>query len=259
MNERKVLLTKQRDGVAVITINRPQVQNAMDTECWSLLRHTMEVLNSDSSVRAVIITGAGEKSFIAGADINSLLKRSALETLCGENSKTVLAIEQCTKPTIAAINGLALGGGCEIALACDLRIAVHHAKIGQTELKVGILPGAGGTQRLTQLVGLGRAMHMILSGEPVTAEEALACGLITALVPSGDLMKEAFALARKLMKQSPVALRLAKTAVREGAKTDLSTALLLETLCQSVVFGSDDHTEGLRAFLEKRLPDYKGE
>jgi len=257
MSEAKILLTR-KSGVAVITINRPQVHNAMDRECWRLLRETVQELDFDSSIRVIIITGAGEKAFVAGADVNALLERSVLETLRGENNKTALVIEQCTKPTIAAINGLALGGGCEIALACDLRVAARHARIGQTELNVGILPGAGGTQRMTQLIGLGRAMNMILTGEPLTADEALACGLVTAVVPSEDLMKKVFALSEKLISKSPIILQLAKIAIREGAKTNLSTALLLEMLCQSVVFGTEDHAEGLRAFLEKRSPVYKG-
>lgn len=258
MSSKKILIT--RNGAsAVITVNRPEVHNAMDIECWRLLRHSVHELEEDSLVRVIIITGAGEKSFIAGADINALRERSAIETLRGENGRTALAVEQCTKPTIAAINGLALGGGCEIALACDLRIAASNAKIGQTELNVGILPGAGGTQRLTQLIGLGRAMHMILTGEPIKAGEALACGLVTAVVPPDDLMNEALKISEKLVKKSPIILQLAKTAVREGVKTNFSTALLLETLCQSVVFGTSDHTEGLTAFLEKRTPIYKGE
>lgn len=258
MSSEKIKVTRN-GAAAIITINRPEVYNAMDRECWVMLRQIVQELDADSSVRVIIITGAGEKSFIAGADINALRKRSAIETLRGENGKTALAVEQCTKPTIAAINGLALGGGCEIALACDLRIAAGNAKIGLTELNVGILPGAGGTQRLTQIVGLGRAMHMILTGEPIKAGEALACGLVTAVVPLEDLIKEALTTAEKLMKKSPITVQLAKTAVREGAKTNLSTALLLETLCQSVIFGTDDHMEGLTAFLEKRTPVYKGE
>lgn len=258
MSSDKIMVTRN-GAVAVITINRPEVHNAMDNECWLTLRQTMHELDSDSSVRVIIITGAGEKSFIAGADINALRKRSAIETLSGQNGKTVLAVEQCTKPTIAAINGLALGGGCEIALACDFRIAASNAKIGLTELNVGILPGAGGTQRLTQLIGLGRSMHMILTGEPIKAGEALACGLVTAVVPPEDLIKEAFTIAEKLMTKSSITLQLAKTAIREGTKTNFSTALLLETLCQSVIFGTEDHMEGLTAFLEKRMPLYKGE
>lgn len=257
MKDPEILLERQ-ENTAVIRINRPEVRNALNRECWRRLKELFEELGRDDHVRAIILTGVGEKAFIAGADIRSLRERSAIETLWGENSATALAIEQCPKPTIAAINGLALGGGCEVAMACDIRIASRTAKLGQTELNVGILPGAGGTQRLTQLIGLGRAMHMILTGIPISAEQALDYGLVTEVTEPEELITRAMELARLCGTKSPITLRLAKLAVREGAKTNFYTALQLEQLCQSIVFGTEDHLEGLDAFLEKRTPEYRG-
>lgn len=254
----KVLVSIE-NGIAVVTINRPEVRNAVDKETWGLLRKTLENLDSNRDVRAIIVTGAGEKAFVAGADLNSLKVRSVLETLDSENNAVVRAIEKVSKPTIAAINGYCLGGGCEIALACDIRIAAEKAKIGQTELNVGILPGAGGTQRLRNLVGQGKAMEMILTGEPVSAQEAYEIGLVNKVVPLDKLMEEAMSMAKKIAEKSPVVTKLAKRAIQNGADLPIDTGLLIEILSQSVVFSTKDHLEGINAFLEKRKPEYTGE
>lgn len=254
----KVLVSIE-NGIAVVTINRPEVRNAVDKETWGLLRKTFENLDSNRAVRAIIVTGAGEKAFVAGADLNSLKVRSVLETLDSENNAVVRAIEKVSKPTIAAINGYCLGGGCEIALACDIRIAAEKAKIGQTELNVGILPGAGGTQRLRNLVGQGKAMEMILTGEPVSAQEAYEIGLVNKVVPLDKLMEEAMSMAKKIAEKSPVVTKLAKRAIQNGADLPIDTGLLIEILSQSVVFSTKDHLEGINAFLEKRKPEYTGE
>ncbi len=254
----KVLVSIE-NGIAVVTINRPEVRNAVDKETWGLLRKTFENLDSNRDVRAIIVTGAGEKAFVAGADLNSLKVRSVLETLDSENNAVVRAIEKVSKPTIAAINGYCLGGGCEIALACDIRIAAEKAKIGQTELNVGILPGAGGTQRLRNLVGQGKAMEMILTGEPVSAQEAYEIGLVNKVVPLDKLMEEAMSMAKKIAEKSPVVTKLAKRAIQNGADLPIDTGLLIEILSQSVVFSTKDHLEGINAFLEKRKPEYTGE
>lgn len=254
----KVLVSIE-NGIAVVTINRPEVRNAVDKETWGLLRKTFENLDSNRDVRAIIVTGAGEKAFVAGADLNSLKVRSVLETLDSENNAVVRAIEKVSKPTIAAINGYCLGGGCEIALACDIRIAAEKAKIGQTELNVGILPGAGGTQRLRNLVGQGKAMEMILTGEPVSAQEAYEIGLVNKVVPLDKLMEEAMSMATKIAEKSPVVTKLAKRAIQNGADLPIDTGLLIEILSQSVVFSTKDHLEGINAFLEKRKPEYTGE
>ena len=254
----KVLVSIE-NGIAVVTINRPEVRNAVDKETWGLLRKTFENLDSNRDVRAIIVTGAGEKAFVAGADLNSLKVRSVLETLDSENNAVVRAIEKVSKPTIAAINGYCLGGGCEIALACDIRIAAEKAKIGQTELNVGILPGAGGTQRLRNLVGQGKEMEMILTGEPVSAQEAYEIGLVNKVVPLDKLMEEAMSMAKKIAEKSPVVTKLAKRAIQNGADLPIDTGLLIEILSQSVVFSTKDHLEGINAFLEKRKPEYTGE
>lgn len=254
----KVLISIE-NGIAVVTINRPEVRNAVDKETWGLLRKTFENLDSNRDVRAIIVTGAGEKAFVAGADLNSLKVRSVLETLDSENNAVVRAIEKVSKPTIAAINGYCLGGGCEIALACDIRIAAEKAKIGQTELNVGILPGAGGTQRLRNLVGQGKAMEMILTGEPVSAQEAYEIGLVNKVVPLDKLMEKAMSMAKKIAEKSPVVTKLAKRAIQNGADLPIDTGLLIEILSQSVVFSTKDHLEGINAFLEKRKPEYTGE
>lgn len=254
----KVLVSIE-NGIAVVTINRPEVRNAVDKETWGLLRKTFENLDSNRDVRAIIVTGAGEKAFVAGADLNSLKVRSVLETLDSENNAVVRAIEKVSKPTIAAINGYCLGGGCEIALACDIRIAAEKAKIGQTELNVGILPGAGGTQRLRNLVGQGKAMEMILTGEPVSAQEAYEIGLVNKVVPLDKLMEKAMSMAKKIAEKSPVVTKLAKRGIQNGADLPIDTGLLIEILSQSVVFSTKDHLEGINAFLEKRKPEYTGE
>lgn len=254
----KVLVSIE-NGIAVVTINRPEVRNAVDKETWGLLRKTFENLDSNRDVRAIIVTGAGEKAFVAGADLNSLKVRSVLETLDSENNAVVRAIEKVSKPTIAAINGYCLGGGCEIALACDIRIAAEKAKIGQTELNVGILPGSGGTQRLRNLVGQGKAMEMILTGEPVSAQEAYEIGLVNKVVPLDKLMEKAMSMAKKIAEKSPVVTKLAKRAIQNGADLPIDTGLLIEILSQSVVFSTKDHLEGINAFLEKRKPEYTGE
>ena len=254
----KVLVSIENE-IAVVTINRPEVRNAVDKETWGLLRDTFENLDSNRDVKVIIVTGAGDKTFVAGADLNSLKVRSVLETLDSENNAVVRAIEKVSKPTIAAINGYCLGGGCEIALACDIRIAAEKAKIGQTELNVGILPGAGGTQRLRNLVGQGKAMEMILTGEPVSAHEAYEIGLVNKVVPLDKLMEEAMSMAKKIADKSPVVTKLAKRAIQNGADLPIDTGLLIEILSQSVVFSTKDHLEGINAFLEKRKPEYTGE
>jgi len=252
------LLVKIEDNIAVVTINRPEVHNALDKETWGLIRDTFEALDKTPEVRVIIITGAGDKAFIAGADLNSLKVRTVMETLDSENSSVARMIEKVSKPVIAAINGYCLGGGCEISMVCDIRIASENAKLGQTELNVGILPGAGGTQRLRNLVGQGKAMEMILTGDPISAEEACRIGLVNKVVPLENLMDEALKMAKKIAAKSPIAVKLAKRAVQNGADLPIDIGLLIEVLSQSVMFSTDDHLEGINAFLEKRTPNYAG-
>lgn len=246
------------NNIAIVTVNRPEVRNAMDKETWLCLRDVFDDLDKNDDVRVIIITGAGEKAFIAGADLNYLKQRTVSETLDALNTSVTRAIEKTSKPVIAAINGYALGGGCEVALACDIRIASPNAKIGQTEVNVGIIPGAGGTQRLRDIVGQGRAMEMILTGEPVDAEEAYRIGLVNRIYPQEQLLEEAKKIAGKIADKSPIVVRLAKKSVQEGANLPIETGMMVEVLNQSILFGTEDHLEGINAFLEKRKPNYKG-
>lgn len=252
------LLVKIEDNIAVLTINRPEVRNALDKETWCLLRDTFTALDKDPEVRVFILTGAGDKAFVAGSDLNDLRVRTVLETMNSETNAIVRIIEKVSKPIIAAVNGYCLGGGCEIAQACDIRIACESAKLGQTELNVGILPGGGGTQRLRNLVGQGKALEMILTGDLITAQEAKEIGLVNKVVPKEKLMEEAVLMAKKIAAKSPVAAKLAKSAVKNGADLPIDTGLLIEVLSQSVMFSTEDHLEGINAFLEKRTPDYEG-
>ncbi len=253
----KYMVVERDEEIAVLVINRPEVRNALDKNGWSELKENLSLLENDGSVKAVIITGAGVKAFVAGADIRALSERSVLETMGGQVTGILKGIEQMSKPVIAAVNGFAFGGGCELAMACDLRIASENARFGQTEINVGILPGGGGTQRLTRLVGVGKALELILTGDNITAQEAEKIGLVNRVVPQESLLEEAKKLARKISNKSPVIVKLAKMAVLAGAETNFSTALLMEVLCQTVAFSTDDHLEGLTAFLEKRQPVYK--
>lgn len=256
MSEYKHILIERLPKIAVVKINRPEVRNALNRDCWQELASAFSCFGSDSKIRVIILTGSGNRAFSAGADINVLLERTVEQTLDGENSSVCRIIENCPKPTIAAINGHALGGGCELALSCDIRLAVPKAKIGLTELNVGILPGAGGTQRLSRLVGPGKALEMVLTGIPVAGEYAEKIGLVNRIVDDDKLFDEAVRMAELIAEKSPIAARLAKLTIKNGVRADFNSALLLELLSQSVVFGGDDHIEGLKAFLEKRPPNY---
>ncbi|WP_054950148.1 enoyl-CoA hydratase/isomerase family protein [Numidum massiliense] len=252
------IVTEVADGVGTITINRPDVRNALDLQTLQEIEQALDVWRTDDQVRVVIFTGAGEKSFAAGADIAQLNERTMLEALAPNMTATYRYIEAYDKATIAAINGYAFGGGLELALACDIRVAASHAKLGLPELNLGIMPGAGGTQRLARIVGKGRAMEMILTGAIVTAEEAVAVGLVSRAVPLEQLREVAAEFARKISAKAPLAVRLAKTAVNRGTDLDMETALYLEKLSQTILMGSEDKQEGTLAFLEKRQPQFKG-
>ncbi len=252
------LLLEKSEGILTVTINRPEVRNAMNVESWRQLRAATDEARHDAEVGVVIVTGAGEKSFVAGADVNYLARRSMVDSLSGEVQATLSGLEQLEKPVIAAVNGYALGGGCELAMACDIRIASENARFGQPEVGLGILPGGGGTQRLTRLVGVGRAKEMVFTGDLIDAREAERIGLVNRVVPQSELMPAAREMARKILAKGPLAIRLAKTVMNAGASVDLNTALMLERLGQAVLFGSEDRLEGTAAFLEKRPPEFKG-
>ena len=254
-------LLVERDGaVAVLTINRPTVLNALNTQTIDELRRAMLDVQRDSSARVVIVTGAGGKSFVAGADISELAVLSPTDgrdhALAGQHVFDV--IENLGKPVIAAINGFALGGGCELAMACTLRIAADTARIGQPEIALGLIPGYAGTQRLSRLVGRGRAMEMLLTGAHIPADEALRIGLVHRVVPAADLMSEARALAAQLAKGAPIAMRYIINAVNKGAEMPFAEACQYEATLFGLVASPDDMREATAAFLEKRKAEYKG-
>ena len=246
------------DGIATLTIDRPEVRNALNLDTVRECRAALDTLGADETLGVLIITGAGDASFVAGADVGDLNRRTVAEGLAAINSSLFAEIERFPRPTIAAVNGYALGGGCELALACDIRIAADASKFGQPELGLGIIPGAGGTQRLPRIVGLGRAKHLVLTGTIIDAAEALRIGLVSDVVPAAKLTERVTVLARRILRQGPLAARLAKLALNASARVDLDSGLLIETLAQGIAFGSDDKREGTSAFLEKRKPLFTG-
>jgi enoyl-CoA hydratase/carnithine racemase len=254
-------LLVERDGaVAILTINRPTVLNALNTQTVDELRRAMLELKADPTARAIIVTGAGLKSFVAGADINELAVLSPTagreHALAGQHVFDV--IENLGKPVIAAINGFALGGGCELAMACTLRIAADTARFGQPEIALGLIPGYAGTQRLPRLVGKGRAMEMLLTGAPIGADEAQRIGLVHRVVPAADLMTEARTLAAQLAANAPVAMRYIINAVNKGLEMPFAEACQYEATLFGLVASTEDMREGTAAFLEKRKPEFKG-
>ena len=251
-------LLLERDGaVAVLTINRPKVLNAQTLD---ELRRAILELKHDAAIRVVILTGAGEKSFIAGADINELAVQSPIDgrehAIRGQHVFDL--IEHMGKPVIAAINGYALGGGCELAMACTIRIAADSARLGQPEINLGIVPGYAGTQRLSRLVGRGRALELLLTGDQVTAHEAHRLGLVNRVVPAADLMTEARSLAGTLAAKAPVAVRYILEAVHKGLEMPFPQAQVFEATLFGLVAATEDMREGTNAFLEKRKPEFKG-
>jgi enoyl-CoA hydratase len=246
------------DQTATLTIDRPEVKNALDLRTVGEIREALQALAANEDAGVLIITGAGETAFVSGADINDIRARGRDEGLASINSSLFAELERFPRPTIAAINGYALGGGCELALACDIRIAADTAKFGQPELGLGIIPGAGATQRLPRIVGMGRAKYLILTGEIIDAKQALEIGLVSAVTPPGQLQIRARELAKKILRQGPLAARLAKIALNASARVDLDSGLLIETLAQALCYSSDDKLEGTSAFLEKRKPKFSG-
>ncbi|SFR04651.1 enoyl-CoA hydratase-related protein [Desulfoscipio geothermicus] len=253
-------LLLEKDGhIAVITLNRPEVRNALDPQTWAEIRGAIRECRFDQDVRVVIITGAGGKAFASGADIRSLRERETLEVLKSEAQESLNDVENLDKPVIAAIDGFALGGGCELAMACDIRIATSRSKLGQPEVNLGIIPGAGGTQRLQRIVGIGKAKELIFTGDILTAQEAVEIGLVNKVVDQPeDLLPAAKEMAQKIIAKGPVAVSLAKLSINVGANTDINSGLLFEKFAQVIAFSTDDRIEGTTAFLEKRKPDFKG-
>lgn len=251
------LLINTVEGILTIIINRPEARNALNPETWAELRHLLAVTRDDAAVGAVIITGAGDKVFAAGADIKHLNVRPSIDVLKYGGQEVLAQLEELPKPTIAAINGAALGGGCELAMACDIRIASENARLGQPEANLGIMPGFGGTQRLARLVGIGKAKELVFTGEIIDALAAEKIGLVNKAVPAGELMDEAESLARKIMAKAPLAIRMTKTALNLYGAPPLA-GLAYEKMAQAFLFTTEDRLEGTAAFIEKRPPQFKG-
>ena len=254
------VLYEKRDGIAYVTVNRPKVVNALNAPTWEDLKAAFEDAREDGAVRGVILTGAGDKAFIAGADISELAHVTAVEAEeSSSRGQAVLnLIENLGKPVVGAVNGFALGGGCEMAMACTVRVASENATFGQPEVKLGLLPGGGGTQRLPRLVGKGRALQLILSGEMISAQEAYRIGLVNEVVRAADLITRAEAVLRKIFSNAPVAVKYALEAVNKGMETSQNEGLALEASYFGLCAGTEDKKEGTSAFLEKRAPQFKG-
>lgn len=251
-------LEMDEQGVAVFTSNRPEKMNALDDTSWREIYEFFTWVDTSEEVKVVIVTGAGDKAFAAGADLNVLKTKTSVQALGGAGQRALNAIEHCQKPVIAAVNGYAFGGGCELSLACDFRVCSDNAIFALPETGLGLLPGAGGTQRLTRLIGMGRAKDVVLLGRKIGGPEAAQIGLATKCVPQADLMAEAKKMAGKLMAKGPVAIRIAKRVVEASMSSSEEVGQLLEMLALSSLFSTEDKLEGVSAFLEKRTPEYKG-
>ena len=258
MDQHETLLTELSDGVLLVTFNRPEVRNAINRQVQLDLRAVLERARHDDAVGAVVFTGAGEKAFIAGADIAQVAGYTKDTALDSDLQRLFDLVEDFPKPTIAAINGYALGGGCEIAMSCDIRMASSNARLGLPETALSVLPGAGGTQRLGRLVGTGRAIELILTGRMVDAEEALRIGLVTSVVDPAELIASARATAATILARGPLATRLAKLVIRAGMDADQRTGQVVERLAQAVLYESEDKREGTEAFLGKRPAKFRG-
>jgi len=258
--EFKYIIYEKNEGVATITLNRPEALNAFSKDVVEEVLHALEDVKTDESVRVVVLTGAGEKAFSAGADIKAMVGMTALKaremSFMGE--RLCVGLENLEKPVIAAINGYALGGGLEVAMSCDLRIASENAKMGQTEINIGLIPGWGGTQRLTRLVGMTKAKELVFTGRIIDAKTAEQIGIVNMVVPADKFREAVSQFAQDLASKAPVALKVAKALINKGSDIGLESALALEREGFGVVGSSEDLKEGVSAFTEKRKPVFKG-
>jgi enoyl-CoA hydratase len=255
MNE--VLLERPSPGIAVVRLNRPEVRNALSIALRELLAKFFDELGRDDATRCIVLTGS-DKVFAAGADIRDMVERTPVEILSRHTERLWQPVATCPKPVVAAVNGYALGGGCELAMHADIIVAGEGASFGQPEVRVGIMPGAGGTQRLTRAVGKFRAMRMLLTGEPVTARDALAMGLVSEVVADADVFATAMKIAQTIASLPPLAVVQIKEAVLAGQDAALESAIALERKAFQLLFSTADQKEGMRAFLEKRKPEFEG-
>jgi enoyl-CoA hydratase/carnithine racemase len=254
------VLYDKKSSIAYVTVNRPKVLNALNTPTWADLRAAFEDAKADASVHGVILTGSGDKAFIAGADISELARVDAYgaEESSRFGQGVLDLVENLGKPVIAAVNGFALGGGCETAMACTMRIAAEHAKFGQPEVKLGLLPGGGGTQRLPRLVGKGRALQLILTGETISAQEAYRIGLVNEVVPAANLMARAETILKQISANAPIAVKFSLEAANKGMDTSQAEGFALEASYFGICAATEDKKEGTSAFLEKRAPQFHG-
>ncbi|MEW1964857.1 enoyl-CoA hydratase-related protein [Micrococcus sp. NPDC078436] len=256
-DEQDLVLLTALDGIGVMTVNRPEARNAMDQAVQAAVRQVLDEVERRDDIHVLIVTGAGDKAFVAGADIREITSRGPLDGLAGRMQGLYARLAAMETPTVAAVNGYAFGGGCELAIACDVRIASDRAQFALPETGLGILPAAGGTQRLARLVGVGNATEMILTGRRVPAEEALRMGLVTAVTPPEELMARARETAEAIAARGPLANRLAKTVLERAFDSDRETGLLLERLAVGILYAHTERDEGTAAFFEKRAPRYR--
>jgi len=254
------VLYEKKESIAYVTVNRPKVLNALSRKTFVELRAAFEDARDDSAVQGVIVTGAGDKAFIAGADISEFTQMTPVqaEEYTRNGQAVVDLIENLGKPAVAAVNGFALGGGCETAMACTIRLATENAKFGLPEVRLGLIPGCGGTQRLPRLVGKGRALQLILSGRMISAQEAYRIGLINEIVPEADLISRAEAILAEISSNAPLSIKFALEAVNKGLETSLAEGLVMEASFFAICASTEDQKEGASAFLEKRKPQFKG-
>jgi enoyl-CoA hydratase len=259
MSSYETILIEKRGPVAVLTINRPDKLNALNSRVHIEGVAALDELKTDAEIRVLVITGAGEKSFVAGADISEFEGQTAVTQRAAFQNRTLFnSLDSFPKPVIAMINGFCLGGGCELALACDIRIASNRARIGQPEINLGIIPGGGGTQRLTRLIGEGKAMEMILTGDMIDAQKAFDLGLVNEIYAPEELEAKTMELANKIAEKAPIALQMAKEAVKLASRSTLDEGLRREVDLFAICFSTEDKQEGVSAFLEKRKPVFKG-
>lgn len=257
MTDYQHILVERQEHIGIVTLNRPKELNAINFQLVSELAHALEAFDQDPTIRCIILTGAGNRAFAAGADIKEMSDKSPIDMMMG-SFNAWLRIRHIHKPMIAAVGGYALGGGCELAMHCDMIVASENARFGQPEIKIGVMPGAGGTQRLARTFGKFRAMEMVLTGEPFTAQEMAAHGLVNRVVPKGEHLNEAIKLAQLVAAQPPLAAQLAKEAVLAAFETSLQEGLEIERKNFFLLFATEDMREGMQAFIEKRKPDFKG-
>jgi enoyl-CoA hydratase len=258
MTDRKNVRLEVRDQIGWITIDRPEVRNALDLQTVHELYAVIAEINQSSEIGVAVLTGGGDRVFVAGADIRSIQARKRKDALEGINTRLFKAVEDCEKPVLAAVNGFAFGGGCELALSCDIRICSENAKFALPEASLGIIPAAGGMYRMARVAGIGITKELVLTGEPIDSQRALQIGLVSKVVPQSELLKTAEEICKKILSRGPLAIQLAKRSLNLVTQMPVEAAMALESFAQAILFESEDKQEGTSAFLEKRTPKFQG-